>query len=110
MTAETGREGPPEPAAPFVPMLYDDDAEGFAGVALVHNFGEAEGEIEPGLAVWILGTATVSDARERYEWMLTRPERWAVWADLAPVAGPEGLTLMIEAERAEDVRRAIGGT
>lgn len=93
------------PAASYVPILHDDATSDFVGLVLVRNFAEAEGEIEPGLPVWILETAFVDDARERYAWMLTRPERWAVWARLAPLVGPEMLTLMMEHEQDRDARR-----
>jgi hypothetical protein len=106
MTHDSDSNDVPKPAASFVPMLYDDVDGDVFGLALVRNFGEREGEIEPGLAVWILEMAFADDARERYEWMLTRPERWAVWARLAPIVGPEMLTLMMEGEQDEDVRLA----
>lgn len=96
----------PKRAAPFVPMLRDDVTEDFLGVVLVRNHADKDGEIEPGLPVWMLETAFAEDARERYEWMLTRPERWAVWARLAPIVGPEMLTLMMEDEQDDDVRLA----
>jgi hypothetical protein len=105
MVDDTDPNGARRAAAPFVPMLYDHSTDDRVAVALVRNFADAEGEIEPGLAVWILEMAFVEDARERYEWMLTRPERWAVWAMLAPIVGSEILTLMMEGEQDEDVRR-----
>lgn len=96
-------DGPKRPAR-FVPVLHDDVKEDFLGIVLVRNHAEKVGEIEPGLPVWILEMAFAEDARERYDWMLTRPERWAVWARLAPIVGPEMLTLMMEDEQDEDVR------
>lgn len=106
MVDESGSERASRPAASYVPILHDDATGDFIGLALVRNFAENEGEIEPGLPVWILETAFVEDARERYAWMLTRPERWAVWARLAPLVGPEMLTLMMEEEQDRDARRA----
>ncbi len=106
MKRESDPNDAPKPSVPFVPMLYDDADRDFFGIALVRNFGEREGEIEPGLAVWIQELAFAEDARERYEWMLTRPERWAVWARHAPIVGAEMLSLMMEGEQDEDVRLA----
>lgn len=106
MKHESDPNSVPGRAFPFVPALHDDVTGDFIGLALVRNHAEKHGEIEPGLPVWILEMAFVDDARERYEWMLTRPERWAVWARLAPIVGPDLLTLMMEGEQDEDVRRA----
>ncbi|MBP2513845.1 hypothetical protein [Sphingomonas sp. PvP018] len=104
--APDGGPAPRRPAA-FVPILHGGVSSDFVGVCLVRNFGEAYGEIEPGLPVWILEMAFVDDARELHDWMLTRPERWSVWALMAPIVGPELLTLMMEGERDRDVRRAV---
>lgn len=106
MEHETDPTDAPKRRAQFVPVLHDDVAEDFIGLALVRNHARNEGEMEPGLPVWILEMAFAEDARERYDWMLTRPERWAVWARLAPIVGPEMLTLMMEGEQDEDVRLA----
>jgi hypothetical protein len=106
MTHESDPNGASKRAAPYVPMLRNDDADDFIGIVLVRNHAEKDGEIEPGLPVWILEMAFAEDARERYEWMLTRPERWAVWGRLAPIVGSEMLTLMMEGEQDEDVRLA----
>ncbi|TCM07366.1 hypothetical protein [Sphingomonas sp. PP-CC-3G-468] len=106
MVDESQPERARRPAASYVPILHDDATSEFIGLVLVRNFAEAQGEIEAGLPVWILETAFVDDARERYAWMLTRPERWAVWARLAPLVGPEMLTLMMEHEQDRDARRA----
>jgi hypothetical protein len=107
MVDEPDPNGARRPAAPFVPMLYEHLTNDLVGIGLVRNFAEAEGEIEPGLPVWIIEMAFAEDARERYDWMLTRPERWAVWARLAPIVGPEILTLMMEGEQDRDARRAV---
>ena len=106
MNHESDRNERPRRAAPFVPMLHDDVTDDFVGVVRPRNHADREGEIEPGLPVWILETAFAEDARERYEWMLTRPERWAVWARHAPIVGSEMLTLMMESEQDEDARLA----
>ncbi len=106
MTNESDPNDLPKRPAPFVPVLHDDATSDFVGLVLVRNHAERHGEVEPGLPVWILETAFAEDARERYEWMLTRPERWAVWARHAPMVGPEMLTLMMEGEQDEDVRLA----
>lgn len=108
MIHEPDRNDVPRRPPQFVPMLHDDATADFVGLALVRNHAERSGEIEPGLPVWILEMAFVEDARERYDWMLTRPERWAVWARLAPMVGPEMLTLMMEGEQDEDARLAAG--
>ena len=98
----------PEPAAPFVPVLHDGIESDFVAVCLVRNFGKAAGEIDLGLPVWIRELAFADDARELYGWMNTKPERWEVWARLAPIVGPEFLTLMIDGEHDRDVRHRAG--
>ena len=36
--------------------------------------------------------------------MLTRPERWTVWARIAPIVGPDMLALVMDSERDRDLR------
>lgn len=106
MMEESNPERGPEPSASFVPVLYDGTDDGFVGVGLVRNLGVPGGGIEPGPSVWALEQAFVEDARDLYAWMVTRPERWAVWARIAPIVGPEILALMVEGERDRDARRS----
>lgn len=90
----------------FVPVLYDGTRNGFVGVGLVRDLGIRGAGVDPGPSVWVLEQAFADDARDLHCWMLTRPERWSVWARIAPIVGAEMLALMMEDERDRDVRRS----
>jgi hypothetical protein len=104
MVEESDRERSPKLPASFAPVLYDGVGSEFVGVGLVRNLDVAGNGNGAGPSVWRREHAFVEDAREFHEWMVTRPERWTVWARIAPIVGPDMLALVMESERDRDLR------
>lgn len=104
MVDDSDGERAPRLPSTFIPVFYDGTGSGFVGVGLVRGTRAHGGRMEIEPPAWLVEQAFVDDARELYEWMATRPDRWVVWGRIAPIVGAAMLTLMMEGERDRDLR------
>lgn len=88
-------------APAFEPILVGNQA-----VALIARIVQPTGAPVVSSPLWRRAFSKKQDAQSRFQWMLARQDRWAIWARLARVIGPEDLETMMAAEAAADAEAA----
>jgi hypothetical protein len=99
---QDARSDVPEPP-PLLPVLFDGTDGSVPVVALMRFLPTADGPRPR--ALWIERFEDPDVARARFEWMLARPDRWAVWARTLSIVGADAFPAFFEDEVRRDAMR-----